>query len=152
VTNMQSQDWNVLSLLITLILLSGFLFFFFCETGVWTQGFTLTKQVLYCSVLEAHLQYILLWLFWRWGTVCLGWPWTLIVLVLSSQVARIIGMSHWHPAPFLFLMWHFIWLHRYFWPNWGTVFLGLFWVYVSLVMLYFLSVYKCGFFCVFYIL
>jgi hypothetical protein len=40
---------------------------------------------------EPHLQSILLWLFWRW-------PQTMIFPILASQVARIIGVRHWHPA------------------------------------------------------
>jgi hypothetical protein len=31
-------------------------------------------------------------------TICLGWPRTMILLILASQVTRITGMSHWHPA------------------------------------------------------
>jgi hypothetical protein len=37
-------------------------------------------------------------------TVCPGWPWTTILLVSASQVTRIIGMSHWCPAPFFFFL------------------------------------------------
>jgi hypothetical protein len=38
-------------------------------------------------------------------TFCLGWPQTMILLISTSQVARIIGMSHQHPAGhFIFLM------------------------------------------------
>jgi hypothetical protein len=49
-------------------MLTLLLFFFPGRTGVWTQGFILTKQVLtkqalYCF--ELHLQSILLWLFWK---------------------------------------------------------------------------------------
>jgi hypothetical protein len=32
-------------------------------------------------------------------TFCPGWPWTVIFLILASQVAVIIGMNHWHLAP-----------------------------------------------------
>jgi hypothetical protein len=35
-------------------------------------------------------------------TVCLGWPLTVFLLISASQVARIISMSHWHPAIFLY--------------------------------------------------
>jgi hypothetical protein len=31
-------------------------------------------------------------------TICLGWPWTKILLISASQVAKITGMSHWHQA------------------------------------------------------
>jgi hypothetical protein len=56
-------------------------------------------------MLETHIQYILLWLFWRWGvsqTTCPGWPWTLILLISASQVARITGVSHQCLAQFTF--------------------------------------------------
>jgi hypothetical protein len=32
------------------------------------------------------------------GTICLGSLWTTILLISASWVARIIGMSHQHPA------------------------------------------------------
>jgi hypothetical protein len=32
------------------------------------------------------------------GTICLGWPWTTILLLSASQVARITGTGHWHLA------------------------------------------------------
>jgi hypothetical protein len=28
-------------------------------------------------------------------TICPGWPWTTILPISASQIARIIGMSHW---------------------------------------------------------
>jgi hypothetical protein len=31
-------------------------------------------------------------------TVCPRWLWTTILLISASWVARITGMSHWHPA------------------------------------------------------
>jgi hypothetical protein len=31
-------------------------------------------------------------------TICLGWPWTLILPISASQVARITGMGPWHLA------------------------------------------------------
>jgi hypothetical protein len=39
----------------------------------------------------------------RWRSpkhFCLGQPWTKILLILASQVARIIGISFWHQAKF----------------------------------------------------
>jgi hypothetical protein len=33
-----------------------------------------------------------------WLTICLGWLWTLVLLISSSRVARITGRSHWHLA------------------------------------------------------
>jgi hypothetical protein len=71
----------------------AFLFLFFGGTRVWTQGFTLAKQALYrlsntsspfCSGYfgDGISQ-----------TICMGWSWTVILPVLASQVARIIGMN-----------------------------------------------------------
>jgi hypothetical protein len=34
-------------------------------------------------------------------TICPDWPWTLILPISTFQVARIIGMSHWHLAYFI---------------------------------------------------
>jgi hypothetical protein len=67
----------------------GTFFFFFCGTGVWTQGFVVRKQAL--SVVHFFLE-----LFWRWAfqTVCLSWPQSVILPISASQVARITGMSH----------------------------------------------------------
>jgi hypothetical protein len=31
-------------------------------------------------------------------TICPGWLWTAFFLISASWVARITGMSHWHPA------------------------------------------------------
>jgi hypothetical protein len=31
-------------------------------------------------------------------TICLGWPWTMILLISVSQVARITVLSHWCPT------------------------------------------------------
>jgi hypothetical protein len=30
--------------------------------------------------------------------ICQGWPWSMILPISASQVARITGVSHWHPA------------------------------------------------------
>jgi hypothetical protein len=43
----------------------------------------------------------LLWLVWRdrgSQTICPGWPWTSILLISASQVARITSVSHQRPA------------------------------------------------------
>jgi hypothetical protein len=43
----------------------------------------------------------LLWLYFGvkiLQTICPGWTWTKILLITASQVARITGVSHWHPA------------------------------------------------------
>jgi hypothetical protein len=82
------------------ILLSLAIGSFFCGTGVWTQGFVLAKQVLYylshasspfCS---GYFEDRIFW------TICPGWPWISVLLLSASQIARIIGMSHWHSASY----------------------------------------------------
>jgi hypothetical protein len=52
--------------------------FVFCGTEVWTQG--LCFEPLH----EIGSR----------GTICLGWLWTSILLISTSWVARITGMSH----------------------------------------------------------
>jgi hypothetical protein len=83
---------------------------FFAEVvvilGFWTQGLTLARQAYY------HLSHatfpFLCWVFSREShkLFFLGWLWTLILLISASQVARISGVSHWHPANYR----HFFWL------------------------------------------
>jgi hypothetical protein len=52
--------------------------------------------------LSQTFQSIFLCLFWRVSkAVCPGWPRTGIILISASQVARITGVSHWYPTPFL---------------------------------------------------
>jgi hypothetical protein len=62
--------------------------FFVCVYGsswIWTQGLMVARQVL------CHLSHssnpVLFWLFLRWG-----------LLIAASQVVRITGVSHLHPA------------------------------------------------------
>jgi hypothetical protein len=68
-----------------------FFFFFFGETGVWTQGFTLANPTtwvappVYCPGYSGDE---------IWSAICLDCPWTIILLISASQVARITGMSH----------------------------------------------------------
>jgi hypothetical protein len=71
---------------------------FFWGIGVWTQGFVLAKQELYC--LSCASTPFHSGCFWDgvWLTICSGWPQTVIPLISVSQVARIIGMSHYCPA------------------------------------------------------
>jgi hypothetical protein len=81
----------------------------FGGTGVWTQDFTLSKQMLHCfshisgPFCSGYFGGGVLW------TICLGWPWTMILLTLYSQVARVIGISHWLLA----------WFQIFFWQYWG---------------------------------
>jgi hypothetical protein len=50
-------------------------------------------------LLEPHLQYILLWLFWGWGLVnYLSGLALNLDPISASQVTRIIGVSHQHLA------------------------------------------------------
>jgi hypothetical protein len=61
-------------------------------TGVWTQGFTITKQVLYRlnhtsnSFCPGYFWDGVLW------TICLGWPQIAILLFSASQITRITGI------------------------------------------------------------
>jgi hypothetical protein len=41
--------------------------------------------------------------FLRQGIIYLGWLQTVILLISASSVARIIGMSCWHPPPLAIL-------------------------------------------------
>jgi hypothetical protein len=75
---------------------------FFCGTGVWTQGFVLTTQALFCL---SHTTSPFCSVYFGdgvWRTMCLGWPWTVVPLISTSQVTRIIGMRQWHLAVLLF--------------------------------------------------
>jgi hypothetical protein len=58
-------------------------------------------------LLEPHLQSILFWFFWRWRShklsICLGWPWNLILLISASQGFRITGINHWCLATYFLL-------------------------------------------------
>jgi hypothetical protein len=77
--------------------------FFGVLVGLGAQGFILAKQVLYhlshtsspfCSgYFEDGVS----------GTICLGWPQAVILLISASQVARTISMSHRHLASPTFL-------------------------------------------------
>jgi hypothetical protein len=67
-------------------------------TSVKTWGFMLAKQTFHCLSLTSSL-------FWSgyFGdgvsqTVCWGWPWSVILPIWTSQVARITGVSHWCPT------------------------------------------------------
>jgi hypothetical protein len=64
-----------------------FFFFFFCSTGAWTQGLHLEPlhQPYAC---KGFFMIGFLELF------CLGWLWTMILLISASWVARITGVSH----------------------------------------------------------
>jgi hypothetical protein len=79
------------------------LFFFSCGTGVWTQGFALAKQALYCW---SHTPSPFCSGYFGDGAswaLCPGWTGTLIFLISASHIARITGVSHWVPR----LVWGF---------------------------------------------
>jgi hypothetical protein len=71
--------------------------FFFCSTGAWTQGLHLEPlhQPIFC---EGFLE------IGSWGTICLGWLQTTILLISASWIVRIASMSHWHLAEWLILI------------------------------------------------
>jgi hypothetical protein len=63
-----------------------FFFFFFCGTEIWMQGFTLAKQALYWL---SHTTSPFCSGYFGDGvfrTLCLDWPWILILLISVSQV------------------------------------------------------------------
>jgi hypothetical protein len=71
-----------------------------CGSGVWTQGLHLEplhQPCFYDGFFQDRVS----------RTICLDWHRTMIFLISASRVARIISMSHWCPAKFLFLYWHF---------------------------------------------
>jgi hypothetical protein len=82
--------------------------FFLIETGFWTQVLTLPNQALYhfshttSPFCFGYFGDGILW------TICPGWPQTAMLLILVSQVARIIDMSHWQPALCAFLIFNYI--------------------------------------------
>jgi hypothetical protein len=76
-----------------------FIITFFCRTGVWTcKAGTLQLEPYFQSISLGHFEDRVS------QTICLGYclcyypgqPRTSILWTLSSQVARITGMSHWH--------------------------------------------------------
>jgi hypothetical protein len=75
---------------ISVLLLSPF--FFFCSTGVWTQGLRLEPlhpPALYFLCVMGFYEMGVSW------TICLGWLQTTIILISASWVSRITGVSHW---------------------------------------------------------
>jgi hypothetical protein len=76
----------------------GFLYFFLIFVCLWYSGLHACKGGI--LPLKSHLQSILLWLFWKWSLkdYLPGLASNLILPISTSQVARIIGMSHQHLA------------------------------------------------------
>jgi hypothetical protein len=73
------------------------IFFFFCSTGVWTQGLHLEPL---------HQPFFVMRFFWHRvsQTICPCWFQTMILLISVSWVARITGVSHWRPDDFYLLI------------------------------------------------
>jgi hypothetical protein len=73
---------------------SLFFLFYSDGTGVWTLGFKFTKQALYhlsCTSTPFCSGYFENGVY---GTICLSWPRTMILLISTSQVAGITGVNH----------------------------------------------------------
>jgi hypothetical protein len=71
------------------------LFFFWWN---WDLNFLLTKQALYYL---RHTSSPFFSGYFGDGilqTICPGWPQTVIFSISTSQVAKITGLSHWHPV------------------------------------------------------
>jgi hypothetical protein len=71
-----------------------FIYLFIGGTEVLNQGIPFAKQVFY------HLSHTSSPFGSGYSEMgsCKLWPHTEILLVLASQVTKITGMSHWHPA------------------------------------------------------
>jgi hypothetical protein len=74
-------------------------FFFFCGAGFWTQGLIYARQAL-CHLSHSTRVHFCDGFFQDrvTGSVWQGWFLTMILLISAFWVARIIGMSHQHPA------------------------------------------------------
>jgi hypothetical protein len=66
-----------------------------CGAGVWTEGLMFARQSLYYLSHSAHFRIRCFWDRVSWS-ICLGWLWTMILLISASQVVRITGVSHRH--------------------------------------------------------
>jgi hypothetical protein len=105
--------WSHPLLLYLVLDVSLFFICFFGKPGVWSEGFMLAKQEL-CYLSHTSNPFYsgyfgdgILW------TIYLGYPWTMI---LSSQAARVTGVSYWHPLICLFMSVVFIlwnWVHQH---------------------------------------
>jgi hypothetical protein len=77
------------------------IYLFFGGMGVWTQGFALARQMLYCLNPHPPVHFALVIL--EMGSqqnICLGWPQTTTLPISASPVASITGVSHLHLATF----------------------------------------------------
>jgi hypothetical protein len=74
-------------------------FFFFCGTGVWTQGFHTSKAgtlPLKCTLI--HFALAVMELGGVSWTISLGWPRAVILPFSASHIAGLTGVSHQHTA------------------------------------------------------
>jgi hypothetical protein len=80
-----------------------FFFFFLVRLGFELRAFCLQSR--YCTTWAIPPVHFALFILEMgvFQTICLSWPLTVILLISASQVARIIGVSHWHLAAFWFL-------------------------------------------------
>jgi hypothetical protein len=71
-----------------------FFFFFLVELGFELMALCLqSKHSTTLATLPIHFVLVILEMgFWR--TICPGWPWTTILPISASQVARILGVGH----------------------------------------------------------
>jgi hypothetical protein len=75
---------------------------FYCETGFELRA--LGMQNMYSNAwatTPVHFDLVILEIGVS-QTIYLGWPWTVILPISASQVARTAGMSHGHPAERIF--------------------------------------------------
>jgi hypothetical protein len=86
------SSWSTQCVRLTCPTLDSFFFFFLWDWDLnfWTQGFSLAKQALCCM---SHTSSPFCFGYFADGagglSICLGWPWTVILPISASQVARL---------------------------------------------------------------
>jgi hypothetical protein len=75
-------------------------FFFFVVLGLELRAYTLSHSTSHCW--KGFFKIESSWI------VCPGWPWTVIVLISASWVARITGLRHSYLATFNILKFYFL--------------------------------------------
>jgi hypothetical protein len=87
-----------------------FSFFFFFWSGLEFELCT-SKQALYC-LSHTSSSFCSDYFGDRVSqTICPGWHWTKILLTSAYKVSWIVGVSHWHPAAIIFLIYLFTYKH-----------------------------------------
>jgi hypothetical protein len=68
--------------------------------GLEVRGLTLASKILYYLIKSLHQLFLVVGFFQERvsQTIRTVWLQTVILLISAFQVARITGMSHWHPA------------------------------------------------------